>query len=376
MGKTAFEKRLFENDGNGPLLREDILPSTYHSLPLFSRISMPSDLPEDGFLRMDIDSGPLSRAAFPQAWAKIQQMIDAGSDQVLSDTDWLTDRTNKGFSDKFSKGDGSTTFRVPHVPLEYWYGTTRIGSLLRTVSVPALSSETSVLDEVMTQNVWIFMQLNAPNGQAGRINGFINGKRFVLDIVQATVSNVYNSANIYAHKGDRIQISIGSSQASGSAIYIYEVPAPLEIPYIKMYGAVTEAGEVNIAELIQQATTLGGQVEANASYSTSEQWTGGYWIDGKKIYRKVVDCGALPNATTKTVAHGIYNIANVLSMKGWAYSSTKGFINMPFPMPGNAAYGLSLTMPLPLASISLSTSSNYSDYAVSYCILEYTCTDR
>ena len=119
MGKTAFEKRLFENDGNGPLLREDILPSTYHSLPLFSRISMPSDLPEDGFLRMDIDNGPLSRAAFPQAWAKIQQMIDAGSDQVLSDADWLTERTNKGFCDKFSKGDGSTTFRIPHVPLVY-----------------------------------------------------------------------------------------------------------------------------------------------------------------------------------------------------------------------------------------------------------------
>ena len=26
---------------------------------------------------------------------------------------------------------------------------------------------------------------------------------------------------------------------------------------------------------------------ASYSYSTNEQWTGGYWIDGKKIYRKV-----------------------------------------------------------------------------------------
>lgn len=29
-------------------------------------------------------------------------------------------------------------------------------------------------------------------------------------------------------------------------------------------------------------------LQRNMSYSTTEQWTGGYWIDGKKIYRKVI----------------------------------------------------------------------------------------
>jgi hypothetical protein len=35
------------------------------------------------------------------------------------------------------------------------------------------------------------------------------------------------------------------------------------------------------------------------NYSTSEVATGETWIDGKPIYRKIIDCGALPNATTK-----------------------------------------------------------------------------
>ena len=34
-----------------------------------------------------------------------------------------------------------------------------------------------------------------------------------------------------------------------------------------------------------------GQQRAQ-SYSTTETWTGGYWIDGKPIYRKVFDNGS------------------------------------------------------------------------------------
>lgn len=39
-------------------------------------------------------------------------------------------------------------------------------------------------------------------------------------------------------------------------------------------------------------------------WSTTEHWTGGF-TDGIKIYSKTIDFGALPNATTKSVAHSI-----------------------------------------------------------------------
>lgn len=43
-------------------------------------------------------------------------------------------------------------------------------------------------------------------------------------------------------------------------------------------------------------------------YSLEERMIG-FWIDGKPLYEKTVDCGAMPNATSKSVAHGISNIS-------------------------------------------------------------------
>ena len=44
-------------------------------------------------------------------------------------------------------------------------------------------------------------------------------------------------------------------------------------------------------------------VDSSNSYSTDEVKTDEKWIDGKPIYRKTIICGALPNNTTKNVAH-------------------------------------------------------------------------
>ena len=50
-------------------------------------------------------------------------------------------------------------------------------------------------------------------------------------------------------------------------------------------------------------------------YSTKEIKIG-TWIDGKPLYRKVVDIGTLTNATTKHVAHNISNIGSVVTLRG------------------------------------------------------------
>ena len=46
-------------------------------------------------------------------------------------------------------------------------------------------------------------------------------------------------------------------------------------------------------------------------YSTDEQWTGEYWIDGKKIYCKVVSVSGFTK--DKYVAHNISNLHRILS---------------------------------------------------------------
>ena len=52
---------------------------------------------------------------------------------------------------------------------------------------------------------------------------------------------------------------------------------------------------------------------AKEVYSTEEQVVG-TWIDGKPIYRKVIDFGALPNSTLKQVPHGISDIDAIVSL--------------------------------------------------------------
>ena len=61
-----------------------------------------------------------------------------------------------------------------------------------------------------------------------------------------------------------------------------------------------------------------GQVE----YSTTEKVIG-TWIDGKPVYRKVVEIGALGNNGTKTVPHGISNLKQVVHTEyNWVDSGT------------------------------------------------------
>ena len=54
----------------------------------------------------------------------------------------------------------------------------------------------------------------------------------------------------------------------------------------------------------------------NSSYSTSEVKTNATWIDGKPIYKKTIDFGALPNNAIKNIDHGVANIAQVVKIEG------------------------------------------------------------
>ena len=108
------------------------------------------------------------------------------------------------------------------------------------------------------------------------------------------------------------------------------------------------------------------------NYSMEEQWTGGHWINGKKIYRKVVACGALPNNSIRQVPHGISNIEKCIRLYGWAVKP--GYCNpLPYASPTGADMSLYL---IGADNIGMQTSTNQTAYAESYVIVEYTCTDR
>ena len=93
------------------------------------------------------------------------------------------------------------------------------------------------------------------------------------------------------------------------------------------------ADGTNLSDGVIQARNL---VPAIGDYSTSEQDTGFTWVDGKHIYKKTINFGALPNQTAKKVSTGVSNIEKVINITGYAMSSTQ-VQPLPFASSGNWA---------------------------------------
>lgn len=67
-------------------------------------------------------------------------------------------------------------------------------------------------------------------------------------------------------------------------------------------------------------------------YSTSETFTGKYWVDGKPIYRKIVVVDELPDNTAATYSSGITDsVDKMLNITGTAMS--KNTFTNAFPLP-------------------------------------------
>ena len=78
----------------------------------------------------------------------------------------------------------------------------------------------------------------------------------------------------------------------------------------------------------------GMYMSPGVEYRTTERYL------GKPVYVKMVDCGNLPNNTTKEVAHGIADIAIVVGAQAIASNSTadfNGLVYMPVIYNGSLA---------------------------------------
>ena len=104
------------------------------------------------------------------------------------------------------------------------------------------------------------------------------------------------------------------------------------------------------------------------NYSTTEQVMG-TWIDGKPLYRKVIDTGALPNATEKAVAHGISNLDYVAFTYGMAKNPTSNAtLTIPFP----SASGNHVFVYSDLTNVYINSTGDRSTYTESTVIMLYT----
>ena len=106
-----------------------------------------------------------------------------------------------------------------------------------------------------------------------------------------------------------------------------------------------------------------------ASYSTDEQLTGGTWIDGKPIYRKVIDFGALPNSTLKQVPHGISDIDAIVSFNGVTFAKNKTATPIPYVYTDSIN---TVSLFLEGTNVCIQTFGDKTSYINTYVTLEYT----
>lgn len=107
------------------------------------------------------------------------------------------------------------------------------------------------------------------------------------------------------------------------------------------------------------------------NYSTSEKVVG-TWIDGKPLYQKTIACGAMPNATTKTVASGLTN-ENVNRIYGFTINSTGIVIPLPYvDVSSNSAVQIHISYLTESHEIRIMTGSDRRGFSTSYVTLQYT----
>ena len=112
------------------------------------------------------------------------------------------------------------------------------------------------------------------------------------------------------------------------------------------------------------ATNMNSMQEIS-NYSLNEKEVGN-WVNGKPIYRKVIDFGSLPNATTKEVDHNISNLDYIVQINAIAITSTKYFLYIPYfdITDGITLFGSS-------TKVGIRTMSDRSSYST-YIVIDYT----
>lgn len=133
----------------------------------------------------------------------------------------------------------------------------------------------------------------------------------------------------------------------------------------------TNVGDINNLTTTNKSSVVSAINEINAraeEYSTTETATNAKWINGKTIYRKVIDFGSLPNATTKSVGHDISNLETMITLRGIAYSSNE---SLPIPFSHVSSMAAQVQIYVSGSNIIIATGSDRSSQSA-YVILEYT----
>lgn len=148
----------------------------------------------------------------------------------------------------------------------------------------------------------------------------------------------------------------------------YSFITPNNTEYIRISFATSDISNIQL-ELGSEATSFTSykEFENNEIYSLAETRCG-VWVDGKPLYRKVIDIGALPNNTTKYINHNISNIDIITNYYGVCKSSNNIHFKLPYTSVTTTG---SIQVYCTNTQIAVQTDVDRSSYS-GYIVIEYT----
>ena len=236
----------------------------------------------------------------------------------VDDSVWQAEVETVGFTLKYSKGDGSTTWRPPFLQ-ECFIGASGPG---RPVGTSLLDRFQGHAVQVYDGSAWRYLGSvsDAASGTARSYVGYggsATTQRLVTDGVHGSVRIGYRTEprSVYG----RVMLCVAHANINATEQNIQVLVDSL-------------AHKLDRSDFNYYSRWPG---PASSEIFTGKYYTDSPWIGSDPVYRKTIDIGALPSSTTKAVAHGITGInlaRGLLSCNGYCYTPA-GEPSMIYPMP-------------------------------------------
>ena len=206
-------------------------------------------------------------------------------------------------------------------------------------SASGLAGQTVQIKNLSIQNVIV----------DGTTAGLIDGANTV------TLTTQYETLSLYSDGATwHILPLSGGGGGGGATAFTGLTDTPANYTGAGLQLVRVNAGETGLEFVAPPAGLL--------NYSLSEQTTGQLWHDGRTIYQKSFVIGALPNATTLLVPHGIVNLDELVLFQGTARRAAP-FLLLPFPVIHDTTIANQFNTAVTATDISLRTGSNYSTFS-------------
>lgn len=252
---------------------------------------------------------PYPKATAPENW-----LICDGS--AISRTDYS--ELFNAIGTTFGEGDGSTTFNLPNIK-----GRTIVGLNADDADFNTIGK--TIGEKTHTLTIKEMPEHNHKQSLAGGNSGNSGKAAYSWSV----------PANQYLYTGDDLAGKTGGSQPHNniqpSFVAAYIIKAKQSAGLVATVVNSLESTSATDALSAKQGKELNEKITRNSTYSTEEQAVG-TWIDGKTIYRKVINFGTLPNATKKEVQHNISNISIFTKIEGIAIRNDETKFTQSLPL--------------------------------------------